>query len=154
MDSVQITFSPVRDEAASARVNALADELYLLEGLPMDDGRQQAILELVQHPEFGGAWLILADGAEAGFVVLTACYSLEFHGRFGLLDEFYLAPPFRSKGIGSRTLEFIDEECRSRGWQSVRLEVAVENLRAQELYRRAGYRVEERHLMTKCVSGG
>ncbi len=148
--SVEITFLAV-DRASSEQANALSNELYLLEGLPMDEGRRQAMFELAEHPEFGGAWLILADGSAAGYVVLTTCYSLEFHGRFGLLDEFYIDERWRGKGLGTAALAFVDEECRSRGWKSVRLEVAVENLRAQELYRRAGFEAERRYLLTKWL---
>src|SRR5579883_3166651 len=123
IECVRIEFSPVADEASAARTDPFAQQLYLIDGLPMDDGRERAMRELAAHPEFGGAWLILADGAAAGFLVLTACYSLEFHGAFGLLDEFYIAGPWRGKGLGTAALTFIDEECRSRGWKAVRLEV-------------------------------
>ena len=75
----------------------------------------------------------------AGYVALTACYSLEFHGRFGLLDEFYIEEQWRGQGLGTAALAFVDEQCRSRGWKAVRLEVASHESRAQELYRRAGY---------------
>jgi ribosomal protein S18 acetylase RimI-like enzyme len=149
-NSVEITFAAV-DRTSAPQANALSNKLYLLEGLPMDEGRRLAMFELAEHPEFGGAWLILADESVAGYVVLTACYSLEFHGRFGLLDEFYIDERWRGKGLGTATLDFIDRECRSRGWKSVRLEVAVENLRAQELYRRSRYETERRHLLTKWL---
>jgi ribosomal protein S18 acetylase RimI-like enzyme len=148
---VHITFSPV-DEASLERANALSSELYRHEGLPAQDaGRERALAELAAHAESGGAWLILADSAVAGYVVLTACYSLEFHGRFGLLDELYIEERWRGRGIGNAALAFVDEQCRSRGWKAVRLEVRHTNLRARELYRRAGYRAEERHLMTKWL---
>ena len=147
---MEITFVVV-DRASVERANALSDELYLLEGLPMDEGRRQAMWELADHPEFGGAWLILADRSVAGYVVLTACYSLEFHGPFGLLDEFYIDERWRGKGLGTAALAFVDQQCRTRGWKSVRLEVAVQNLRAQELYRRSGFEAERRNLLTKWL---
>jgi ribosomal protein S18 acetylase RimI-like enzyme len=147
---VEITFVAV-DRASVERANALSNELYLLEGLPMDEGRRQAMWELAEHPEFGGAWLILADGSVAGYVVLTACYSLEFHGRFGLLDELYIDERWRGKGLGTAALDFVNGQCRAHGWKSVRLEVAVENLRAQELYRRSGFEAEPRYLLTQWL---
>lgn len=140
------------DESSLARAREFSSELYRREGLcPQDDGRDRALAELAAHPEFGGAWMILADGAVAGYVALTACFSLEFHGRFGLLDELFIDEEWRGKGIGTAALAFIDEQCRSRGWAAVRLEVGLLNLRAQELYLRAGYRTEDRHLMTRWV---
>jgi GNAT superfamily N-acetyltransferase len=147
---VEITFAPV-DAASAPLANQFAAQLYRHDGIPMDAGREQALTEFIGHPEFGGAWLILADGEAAGYVVLTACYSLEFHGPFGLLDELYIDDPWRGRGLGTAALSFIDRQCRARGWKSVRLEVGVTNPRAQELYRRGGYRLEERHLMSKWL---
>lgn len=147
---MEITFSPV-DADSLRQANAFGAELYRHEGLPDDGGRERALAELVSHPEFGGAWLIAADGAFAGYVALTACYSLEFHGRFGLLDELYIDEAWRGKGLGTATLAFIDEQCRRRGWKAVRLEVGHDNPAAQEVYRRGGYRTEARHLMTKWL---
>jgi GNAT superfamily N-acetyltransferase len=148
---VEIAFSPV-DESWLPSVHAFSSELYRHEDLPAHDAdRDRAIAELAAHPEFGGAWVILADGEVAGYVVLTACYSLEFHGRFGLLDELYIDPQWRGQGLGTAALAFVDGQCRSRGWKAVRLEVVHANCRAHELYRRDGYHIEGRHLMTKWL---
>jgi len=97
----------------------------------------------------GGAWLIEADGVIAGYFVVTVGYSLEFHGRFGLLDEFFIVEDFRSRGIGAQALAFIFDWCRSEGMRVVRLETGHDNPRAIALYRRSGFEIEERHLMTK-----
>jgi ribosomal protein S18 acetylase RimI-like enzyme len=99
----------------------------------------------------GGAWLIESAGETVGYLVLTICFSLEFHGRFALLDEFYLVDSARGQGIGTLALGFVEQECRIRGLKAVRLEVGRTNLRALGLYRRAGFEVEERHLMTKWL---
>ena len=148
---MEITFQPV-DESSLARAREFSSELYRREGpYRPDEGRNRALAELAAHPELGGAWMILADGAVAGYVALTACYSLEFHGRFGLLDELYIDEEWRGKGLGTAALAFIDEQCRARGWEAVRLEVGLLNLRAQEIYLKAGYRAEDRHLMTRWV---
>jgi len=145
---VQIEFSPV-DEGSLARANRMAAELYRRDGLAVTAVRDRALAELITHPECGGAWLILAGGEAAGYLVLTACYSLEFHGRFGLLDELFIEEAWRGRGIGSAALTFVDEQCRARGWKTVRLEVDDENAGARRLYERAGYRTEHRRLMTK-----
>ena len=148
---MEITFCPLND-AWLPRAIQLSSELYRLGGLPPQDaGRERAMAELIAHPELGGTWLIQAEGEVAGYVVLTVCYSLEFHGRFGLLDELYLEEGWRGNRIGTAALAFVDEECRRRGLKAVRLEVGHTNVRAQGLYRKLGYRVEERHLMTKWL---
>lgn len=140
------------DEASLTLARHFSAELYRFGGGPVEDaGRDRALAELASNSDFGGAWIIRVDGAPAGYVALTACYSLEFHGRFGLLDELFIADQWRGKGIGPAALAFIGRECRARGWEAVRLEVGTENLHAQEVYRRGGYQLDERHLMTKWL---
>jgi ribosomal protein S18 acetylase RimI-like enzyme len=146
---VSVTFVAVT--AASVEgANEFGAALFLHEGgLIFDQGRRDAMTELVGRPEFGGAWTIHFGERAVGYIVLTVCYSLEFHGRFGLLDEFYIEEGARGQGIGSKALAFIDEQCRARGLRAVRLEVGHTNVRARGLYERWGYRADERHLMTK-----
>lgn len=116
-----------------------------------DPRRESAMAELIDRPEFGGTWLMLVDGIVAGYLTLTACYSLEFHGAFGLLDELFVEEAYRGQGIGKAALSFVDEQCRARRWKAVRLEVSKTNVGAMELYRKSGYRAEERYLMTRWV---
>ena len=150
-DWVQIAFSPL-DEASLPHAIEFSSQLYRAEGFAARDaGRESALAELMAHPELAGAWMILADGVMAGYLVLTVCYSLEFHGRFGLLDELYVEEPWRRQGVGKAAVAFVDEECRRRGLKAVRLEAGHANERALSVYRTSGYRVEERHLLTKWL---
>jgi len=115
------------------------------------DRARRATETLLEEPEFGGVWMIERDGTLAGYMVLLLGYSLEFGGRFGLLDELYVAEACRGNGIGAEALAFADTHCRARGWQALRLEVGQENQRALALYRWAGFQVHDRFLMTKWI---
>lgn len=46
----------------------------------------------------------------------------------------------RSKGIGSRLIAHLERQALERGYHTVRLGVEVDNLQAERLYRRLGYR--------------
>lgn len=128
----------------------LSGQLYAREGLAWDRERaRRAAEELIAEPQSGGIWLVCVDGETAGYLVLTVCYSLEFGGQFGLLDEIFLAEPWRGRGIGTEALEFAAEWCRERGMEALRLEVWTANASAIRLYQRAGFTLEERHLMTR-----
>jgi GNAT superfamily N-acetyltransferase len=130
----------------------LREQLYRHEDLVYDPGDAPSLLrELMANPSFGALWLIEVEREVAGYLLLTLCYSLEFHGRFGLLDEFYLEERFRGKGIGTAALAFAEHACRGLGLKALRLEVAHANVRALELYRRRGFAVDARHLMTKWL---
>ena len=132
----------------------LRRQLYLHEDLPYEPGDAAMLMrELIANPPYGALWLIELDGQTAGYLLLTICYSLEFHGRFSLLDELYVNELWRGRGIGTVALNFAEQGCRSRGLKALRLEVAHDNLRALELYQRAGFASNARHLMTKWLEG-
>jgi ribosomal protein S18 acetylase RimI-like enzyme len=112
---------------------------------------RRATAGLMANPELGGVWLIAMGAETAGYLCVTVCYSLEFAGRFALLDELYLKEAWRGKGIGRQAIVFVEEWSRAHGLAAIRLEVAHANLRALELYRRQGFKAHERHLMTKWL---
>ena len=81
--------------------------------------------------------LIQWDGEPAGYLYVTQCYAAEVGGRCVLLDEVYLKPEFRGKGIGTRILAWLEESYPSA--RRFRLEVTRANQGAARLYRSAGY---------------
>lgn len=81
--------------------------------------------------------LIQWDGEAAGYLYVTQCYAAEVGGRCVLLDEVYLKPEFRGKGIGTRILAWLEESYPTA--RRFRLEVTQANRGAARLYRSAGY---------------
>ncbi len=110
-----------------------------------------AIRKLLGNSAFGQIYLIFWGQQLAGYFALTFCFSLEFHGRFGLLDELYLREPFRRKKLGQGVVGFAEEICRKEELKALRLEVGRENQSAASLYQKTGFKEEERHLMTKWL---
>ncbi len=106
---------------------------------------------LFEHPEDGGVWLIWAGGELAGYLVVTACFSLEFVGAFGLLDELYFEEAWRGQGLGAHAIAFAEDWCRAKKMSALRLEVEHGNERALRLYQRAGFVSHHRDLMTKWL---
>ena len=106
---------------------------------------------LFTHPDCGSAFVIEADGIPAGYLVMTTGFSLEFHGRFGLLDELFVEPAWRNRGLGTQALAFAEGWCHTHGMRALRLEVSHENTRALALYRRCGFGAPDRHLLSKQV---
>jgi GNAT superfamily N-acetyltransferase len=148
---MQPEFVDVTPESLDAALD-LMRLLYTEPGGEHDRARARRAMEwLFAHPEAGGAWFMEVAGEIAGYLVITACFSLEFGGPFGLLDELYLTGPWRGKGLGARAIDFAEQWCRARGMDALRLEVSQENARALRLYRRAGFVSHGRDLMTKWV---
>jgi GNAT superfamily N-acetyltransferase len=106
---------------------------------------------LLANPDWGGIWVIQADGQDAGYLVLTVCFSLEFHGRMALLDELFIDSAWRGRGLGPAAVEFAGSWSRDRGFAALRLEVAEDNAHALHVYRGSGFESDGRHIMTKWL---
>lgn len=110
-----------------------------------------ALQKLIRNPALGQMYLIFLGPELAGYFVLTFCFSLEFHGKFALLDELYILEQFRRRKLGRSVVEFAERICRELHIKALRLEVGSGNTAAQSLYSAEGFRREERNLMTKWL---
>lgn len=124
---------------------------YVEDGHSFQDDRQPAALAALAAGEpFGRAWLIVLDRRPVGYVVLSWGFSVEAGGREACLDEIYLVPEVRNRGLGRGALALVDAEARAVGVRRVFLEVERRN-RVIGLYRRAGYVDHDRFLMSKFL---
>ncbi len=127
-------------------------EFYACEHLPFDEAvARAAVQEILNNKSFGYIYLIVPDDKIVGYIVLTFGFSLEFHGRDALADELYIREPYRGKGIGTKTLEFVQDVCRQEGIHALHLEADRGNIHAQELYRKSGFKDHDRYLLTKWL---
>jgi ribosomal protein S18 acetylase RimI-like enzyme len=134
-----------------AALEPLVRAYYAEDGLAFDEQRQGAALTAV----LGGdplclAWLVRIADATVGYVVLTLGFSLESGGRDGFIDELFVAPAVRGRGIGAKVLALIDQEARARDLKRLYLEVGHDNP-ARGLYRRAGFVDHRRYLMSRYL---
>jgi ribosomal protein S18 acetylase RimI-like enzyme len=108
-----------------------------------------AVAGLLDDPALGRAWVIYDGDDPAGYVVLTFTYSIEFGGRAAFIDELYIAPDRRGRGIGRQTLAFLTELAVSMRVRVLLLEVTPTNEAARRLYSSAGFAERTYRLMTK-----
>lgn len=64
-------------------------------------------------------------------------------GRMGVIYTLDVHPNYWGRGIGSALIVALEKELLEEGAETIRLEAAVDNPGALELYRRAGYRESE-----------
>jgi GNAT superfamily N-acetyltransferase len=116
-------------------------EFYAFEHLAWDEeAARQALDTLLGDASLGEVWVIRRGGVPAGYFVLTVGFSLEFRGRYLLLDELYVREEHRGSGIGRLAMGQAEEACRARGIGALRLEVERKNTGARAFYRTAGFR--------------
>lgn len=133
------------DEEAVARMSL---------GLYAEDPGQRELVEgdvrrtlahLARHPDRGRV-VVISEGEEAvGYVILVAFWSNELGGLVAVVDELYLSPSVRGRGLGTGILEAIIGG-RVPGFEevvAVDLEVTPSNARARALYARLGFRPQK-----------
>lgn len=106
-------------------------------------------LELVlDDSRLGQAWMIEQDGRPAGFVVLTVSFSMEYGGLRGFVDNFFVAPAFRGRGLAHLALEEVKRSCVRRGVRALFVETRPEEGAAMAAYRSVGFLDSINRLLT------
>jgi ribosomal protein S18 acetylase RimI-like enzyme len=125
-------------KALAALMNAyISDEMG--GGKPLDEGEQVRLVEgLEKHPK-AVAILAETDGLFSGlliafenFATFSACPMINIH-------DLFVPKEHRGKGVGRRLLRAITAEAEKRGCSRITLEVRVDNVNAQKLYRSEGF---------------
>ena len=61
--------------------------------------------------------------------------------RFNVIHRLCVNPEFQNRGIAAETLKYIENLCKSQGYESIRLDCFTLNPYSQKLYNKAGYSV-------------
>lgn len=94
---------------------------------------------LLDDSRLGQVWMIEHDGHPAGFVVLTVGFSMEYGGLRGFVDDFYVSPQYRNRGLGHAALEEVKRACVRRGVRALMVETGPNNDAALSAYRSVGF---------------
>lgn len=130
----------------------LMREFYLQQHMHLDEkAAMAAAKKLMNDPSVGEIYFIFRGAELAGYFALTFCFSLEFHGRFALLDELYIRESFRRQKLGQAIVAFAEGICRKNGIKALRLEVGQQNVPAQALFSAVGFQQDARFLFTKWL---
>jgi ribosomal protein S18 acetylase RimI-like enzyme len=148
---VNALFQLLSDQELPALLK-LMREFYTQQHMHFDEpAASLAVTKVLDNPDLAQIYLIFRGSELAGYFALTFCFSLEFQGRFGLLDELYLREAYRRQKLGKAVVAFAEDLCKKAGIKALRLEVGRENHGAQSLYRATSFKEEERNLMTKWL---
>jgi GNAT superfamily N-acetyltransferase len=101
---------------------------------------EQDIADCVGDCPFVEGFIIEEEGEVAGYAMTAMGYSTEYGGISVMLEDLYLRPEYRGKGLGSAFLTYLQDSLRGRAVR-LRLEAEPSNTRAIEVYRRCGFEV-------------
>ena len=99
---------------------------------------------LMAHPERGAVLVATLDGRVVGIAALSATWTIEHGGPAMWLEELYVEPSSRSRGVGRALLSAAADTARASGARTLDLEVEASHTRAANLYAREGFRRLER----------
>jgi GNAT superfamily N-acetyltransferase len=82
---------------------------------------------------------LLAGEPAVGVALLTLRPNVWYEGTVALLDELYVEPGLRRRGIGTTLLKCAEVVCRERGSEILEINVDGEDHDARRFYERHGY---------------
>jgi len=118
-------------------------------GLALDDAAlDEAILPLLEGSPLGAAYIFGPRRAPIGYVIVTFGWSIGLGGMEGRVDEVFVRPSVRRRGIGGSILHEIGAALSDAGLRALHMRVSDGDDPALSLGRRAGFtsRDATRHL--------
>lgn len=119
----------------------LADEFYHSEAVlhPVPKRNIEATFdELMRSDVYTECFIIESDGSVAGYALISKTFSQEAGGYVIWVEELFIRPEYRGKGLGNKFFDFLFCE---RPAARYRLEIEPDNVRAAALYKRRGFDV-------------
>ncbi|MGB3409791.1 MAG: GNAT family N-acetyltransferase [Microthrixaceae bacterium] len=94
---------------------------------------------LTRNLDAAETFAVLAGTPAIALALVTLRPSVWYEGPVAMLDELYVQPQLRSRGIGAAIIGRLLEVSRERGVQLVQINVDEPDIDAQRFYRRHGF---------------
>jgi len=65
------------------------------------------------------AYKVVKSNQVIAFFTLAESFSFFAHGRYGIINELWVAPDFRAQGVGGKVLQLIKELAHEKNWQRI-----------------------------------
>lgn len=116
----------------------MQDEMGI--GQPLPENLEPKIIEgLTKHVSYLG-FLVYVDNQCAALANCNLNYSTWLAEHIINIHDFVVAPEFREQGIGQFLLKEIEKYGHQKGYSKINLEVRNDNFKAQNLYKKAGFK--------------
>jgi len=142
--------------------SASAENVESVAGLLMkqlDEHRIDAALDAVRlavdgmlaDPSRGFILVALSGKGTVGVAYVSFTWTLEHGGKSAWLEELYVVPDQRDRGIGRAMLQGVLQRARENGCAAVDLEVDTQHARAERLYAREGFKPHTRNRWVRAL---
>jgi GNAT superfamily N-acetyltransferase len=144
------------DEIAKLAV-CLTNEIIERTGIKHFDVDVSMAIKLCKKFMENGQYCVVAatdEGRVIGFGALCESHSLYAEGTFGIIQEFYVMPGYRSKKVGQHLIEKIVEVAKNKKWK--RLELCTppvpEFNRTVSFYQENGFEITGGYKMKRAIA--
>ncbi len=147
----------VAREASADDLGTLVElmaEFYAESGFALDRERAAgAFAVLLDEARLGRVWLVERDvdgpapREAAGYVVVTFVYGMEYGGLMAFVDDFFVRPEARGRGLGTIALAAVRDRCAELEVRALWVQAGAGNAAAQAAYARAGFAPVDRQLL-------
>jgi ribosomal protein S18 acetylase RimI-like enzyme len=121
------------------------------DGHPLDAAAEAAMRHVAHGEPLAPAYFLKHERTIIGYFVLSLGYSPEHGGKDGFIDDIYIAPEWRGRGLGRAALDLAVDAARHHGARVLLLEVEPDNQRAYRLYETSGFYDTKRRLMRRYL---
>ncbi len=106
-----------------------------------------AVAPLLSGSPHGAIWMIGPRKAPVGYVAITFGWSLEFGGMDAFVDELYIRPAVRKRGMGGEALNGLAKALGDGGVRALHLEVDRDDEDTQRFYTRARFSRRDKYVL-------
>lgn len=106
--------------AVSILLAALFEEV---EGSPDAEDIHEMFAEIEEDDSHSTLLALNEDGDIVGIMTIVECLSISAGGKYGVINELYVVPEYRSEGVGKLLVAEVKELAEHRNWK--RLEVTT-----------------------------
>lgn len=124
-------------------------DFYAIDNYPFDTELTRKNFEIfINNSNLGQCFLLKDDSGIVGYMILNFLFSFEFGGMMCFLDELYVKPEAQGKKYGGKAVEFAQNFAKEKDLKMMFLEIENHNERAMHLYKKLGFEMHKRSIMT------
>jgi GNAT superfamily N-acetyltransferase len=139
-DGVEI--HPARTDEIEEMLPLIRAYCEFYETEPDDDGLRRMFETLITDTSQGAVYIARDGGSAVGFATLDWKWSSLKAAKIGYLEDLFVDPEARGKGIADALIEVCANRCRELGVPAMSWQTAPDNHRAQRVYDRTGAEAE------------
>lgn len=131
------------------QVLPMMKDFYEIDGYDFEEELTRKNFEIfISNGNLGQSFLLKEENNVVGYMILNFLFSFEFGGMMCFLDELYITPESQGKSYGKKAVAFAQEFAKEKDLKMMFLEIENHNERAIHLYKKLGFEMHKRNIMT------